>query len=85
MRRVDEKARDDTVPFFRLRTEDIHELSSCHGKVEVLRILHLEDRADVRHFDFYECILILLQVVEVVQIGIQCELVDLLRLVQYEI
>ena len=85
MRRVDEETCRDAVPLFALSAKDLDELARRHRKVVIVWVCHLEQWADVGYFHLSERVCILLQVIEVVDVGMQHELVDLLRGVQNEV
>lgn len=83
--RVDEEASYNAVPLLVIVTEDIHELPLSHREVKFLVILHLDGRADVRYLDFLECVLICLEVVKIVDPGVNGVRAHLLRFIKNEV
>ena len=76
--RVDEEASDEAVPLVALTAKDLHKFTCGHREIILIWVGHLERRAHIRHLNLEKGVLVSLQVVEIVDIGVQCELVDLL-------
>ena len=85
VRRVDEEASDNAVPFLCLLSKDIDELSGGHREVILIRISHFKAGACVRQLHLAESISIALQVVKVMDPRVQSELVHSLRLIEDEV